>query len=304
MKPSRMFWGTLFISVGVFFLLDEALDIGTRWGMLWRLWPLLLVLLGIGIMIKRQVVRSAVAGVVGVGAGLLVYQIASFTWIDALRESLDEDAETVGVQEFIEPVPAAVTKAAFATDAAGGTFRIDTTRTHLLEAKLKRTAGRYVLQRSTEDSVVHLHLTSEGSVVVKAWNRDEALTAGVVKLNPALVWDMAFDVGAAKMDLDLRPFTIERLSLDAGAASIRMYLGVPQQQLHCRVETGVSTVRISVPESVGCEIRWDGKLSSKRFDGFEKVSDRLYRTDNFATTPQRIVIVAKPGLSTFRVDRY
>lgn len=299
-----MFSGMLFVSVGVFFLLDEVFGVETRWGALWRMWPLLLVLLGIGIIIKSQFVRSVVAGIAGVGIGLLVYQIVSCMWIDAVRGLVEDDATTVEVQEFTDPVPAAVTKGVLTFEAAGGTFRIDTTRTYLLEAKLKRAGGRYVLQRSTADSLVHLQLKPEGSVVAKSWKGGEALHAGVVKLNPALVWDLTLNLGAAKMDLDLRQLVIETLSLKAGAASVRMYLGVPRQQLHCRIETGVSTVRISVPESVGCEIRWDGGLSSKRFDGFKKVDDRLYRTENFATTPQRIVLTAKPGLSTLRIDRY
>ncbi len=305
MKPSRLFWGVLFVALGTFFLLGEDFWIDVGWSTVWKFWPLLLVLVGLAMMIKQNLVRNVLAAVAGIGLAWFVYALASFAWLDAIRvDDWESDGGDVLVQEFTEPMPAGFARATLNFDAAAGKFTVDTVLGYTLAAKLRTNIGRYAFDHQLTDSAIRLSLKLEGSVHLKSWRGEKSLNVGEIRLSPVPLWDMNFDVGAANVEFDLRPFRVENVSIDAGAANVCLYLGIPERDMRCRIETGVSTLKVFVPDSVGCEIRLESGLSSKRFVGFEKASDRIYRTDNFAEATKRIFIDAKAGLSTLRVERY
>lgn len=305
MKPSRLFWGALFVALGTFFLLGENFGIDVGWGTIWKFWPLVLVLIGLAMMIKQLLVRNVLAAVAGLGLAWLIYAFTSFAWIDAIRaDDWESEPDGVLVQEFTEPMPVGLERATLNFDAAAGKFSIDTVMGHVFAAKLKTNLGRYAFDRQLADSAIHLSLKPEGSVRFKSWRGEHSMNVGEIRLSPVPLWDMKFDVGAANVEFDLRPFKVENVSIDAGVANVRLYLGAPDRDMRCRIEAGASTLKVFVPESVGCEIRLESGFSSKRFVGFEKVSDRVYRTDNFAEATKRILIDAEAGLSTLRVDRY
>ncbi|MCZ6777287.1 MAG: hypothetical protein O7D34_12685, partial [Ignavibacteria bacterium] len=70
------------------------------------------------------------------------------------------------------------------------------------------------------------------------------------------------------------------------------------------VDAGASSITISVPSSAGCEIRYNGGLSRKRFHEFEKVDTDTYRSENFAWSPRKIYIDINVGVSSVKVIRY
>ncbi len=305
MKPSRLFWGALFIALGTLFLLGEGLGIDVTYDAIGKFWPLVLVLIGLALMFKQLLVRNVLAAVAGLSLAWAIYAFASFAWLDAIHaRDWESNSDDVLVQEFTEPMPAGLERATLSFDAAAGKFSLDTVSGSVLAAKFKTNIGRYVFDHRLTDNVMSLVLKPEGTVHFRSWGGKHALNVGEIRLSPLPRWDMQFDVGAANVEFDLRPFKVEHLSIDAGAANVRLSLGVPEREMRCKLETGVSTVKISVPESVGCEIRMDGGLSSKRFVGFEKASDRIYRTDNFEQATRRIFIDVDAGLSTLRVTRY
>jgi hypothetical protein len=305
MKASRIFWGSLFLSLGVLFFLKNAFERELTLPSLWRFWPLLIIVVGLLLMIKQAGVRAVLAGAAGLWLGWLIYFVATFGWLHTI---VDEDERATDdealVQEIIEPLPAGLQRATLHVSAAVGKFTVDTTSSALLDARIKSSLVRYELNRTYDDSVVHLRLEETGDVHVKSWCSGEGINTVAVGLSTQPEWDMSFEVGGAHAELDLRELRLTNLSVEAGAASVRMMLGVPQHKMHCKIKAGASTLKLSVPESVGCEIRFDGGFSSKRFEGFHKIREKLYRTDNYETADRKISIVLDAGLSALRVERY
>ena len=122
--------------------------------------------------------------------------------------------------------------------------------------------------------------------------------------NPNPLWDLNFDVGAASVNLDLTDVKVKKLKVGMGAASFKAKLGANTELTDINIESGVSEVRISVPENAGCEIRTEGALNSKDIYGFNKISSDLYRTGNMDSASSKIFIHIDSGVSSIRVDRY
>ena len=99
------------------------------------------------------------------------------------------------------------------------------------------------------------------------------------RLNPAPLWDLDFDVGAAELRLDLVPYRIRELTVDCGASSVKLTLGDRAEWTRVRIDAGASSVRLQVPEHCGCRVETDAGLSSKRLPEFSRVADGVYETE-------------------------
>ncbi|MDH3251806.1 MAG: hypothetical protein OEM41_03380, partial [Ignavibacteria bacterium] len=124
-----------------------------------------------------------------------------------------------------------------------------------------------------------------------------------VWLNPAPVWDIDVDVGAARLNLDLRPFRVSSLTIDAGASNIEIHLGVRYEETTVRIDAGASSVRLLIPHDAGCELREDSGVLRKNLRGMEKIRSGLYRTQNFHEARQKIFVEMDLGLARLHVER-
>jgi hypothetical protein len=124
-----------------------------------------------------------------------------------------------------------------------------------------------------------------------------------LRLNERPEWRLDLDIGAAEVDLDMRPYKVQSLDLDAGAAKVVIRLGALARESDISINAGASSVRLEVPEAAGCEIRVDAPLSSKKFPGFTRIGDGVYRTENFDTADHKITIRLDAGVSSLKVRR-
>jgi hypothetical protein len=125
-----------------------------------------------------------------------------------------------------------------------------------------------------------------------------------ISLNPAIIWDLKVDAGAAKIDFDLSPFKIDRIDVDGGASSLNLKIGDLYDKTDIRINTGASAIKIEVPESVGCELHTSTVLSSKSFEGFVKIDNGYYQTEGYNTATKKITIKIDAAVSEVRVERY
>lgn len=303
MKPSRLFWGVLFVVLGGLLLAAKAFDFEIDAGILWKLWPLVFVLIGLSIIFKDQRIKWALAGVAAVVTALILFMVLSFSWFpwNGLIEIGDHDGE-VQVQEFTEPMTPDVTSATLRMDAAIGKFRIESTSAHLLKANIQSTIGEHRFSRTGSGENTSMYLGLEGTEH-RALNFKNAKNIVDVALHEGPVWELNLDVGAASADFDLSGLKVARLDLDAGASSVKLRLAEPQEDCRVKLNAGAASVLITIPARAACEVRFDGGLSSKQLENFEKMGDGLYRTANFNERGKKILIDADMGVSSFRVVR-
>jgi hypothetical protein len=125
-----------------------------------------------------------------------------------------------------------------------------------------------------------------------------------MSLNSNPVWKLNIDVGAAESEFDLKSYKVEDLDINIGAASLKILLGDLLDSAKVDIDAGASSVEILIPDNVGCEVNIDIVLSSRKLDGFKKVEDDIYQTENFNSSSKKIFMNIDTRVSSVKIKRY
>ena len=299
MRVSTLFWGILLVLIGGLFLLNNLNVLNVNWETIWRLWPMILVFWGISILVGKQRPPWYVVLLMVLLIMFMVFAVAATEWFHHDFSFADRGTYT---QSFEEPMAPSTKHATFRLQSGAGRFYIHDTTSQLVKASTEVSFGKYSLSHEQTDKSAYVTLDFRGRST--GWGFGRTRNRAEVNLNSVPTWTINIEVGAASGDFDLTPYKIDELRIDAGASSMKVKLGDRSEETRVKVKTGASSTTIQVPESVGCEVRTETALSSKRIRGFEKISGSRYQTSNFETAAKKIYIDVSAGVSSIRVDRY
>ncbi|MCX6150020.1 MAG: DUF5668 domain-containing protein [Ignavibacteriales bacterium] len=299
MKSKHVFWGTLFLTIGVLILINNFTSFNFNWNFVWNLWPLVLVVIGLSFFMRTSEYRWILVGIAALLVGAVLF--AGYKNIsDFFHPNYSDDEYEV--EYFKHPYQEGIKKANLSVNAGVGYLKITDTTDELIDAMTKGSFGNYTFQNNVTDESADLYLEMEEKHF--RWNLDFKKNYVEIKLNPNPVWNMDFEVGAEGVDLDLTPFKIADLSLKSGVSSIKIKLGDKSENTHLKFNSGVSKLWINIPKDVGCEIISNTELTKKKFVGFTKVDQNNYHTENFNSSAKKITIDLDVDVSNVIVERY
>lgn len=306
MKTKNIIWGIVLVIIGVLFILKNLDVIYFSWHSLWRLWPLVLVLIGVTILPVKDAIKVALTIVVLViGAVFLITYQGGDDWNDRWffnkDRDLSESPKEMDIdQRIFESYDSTIMFADLDFDAAAGNFRIEQSTGELFEFEREGNLGRYSYSIKDLGEKREIKIELEEGRVIKGDMKNQVL----MKLNPNPVWGIKVDVGAANIDLDLSAFKVGNLNIDGGASSINIRIGNLHDDCKMQINSGASSIHIRIPEEFACEVNTSTVLSSKDLDGFNKVSGGTYVTPDFADKTKNIVIDVEAAVSSLTVERY
>ena len=300
MKHKNLFWGVLLILLGVLYLLKKFDVIWFNWRDIISLWPLMLVLWGISLLPIKAMLKL-IASLATVLAMILLISFSPVHWHTGWMWIGDFDNSRSTEHKQSESWIDSNQYARLELNAVAGSFVISGTTDKLIDFKHVGDSGTYYMNTSVEDNQHYVSIGPESTRTKFRLYRAHEVD---IKLNPALIWDIDIDAGAADIDLDLTPFIISDLSINGGATSLYVKLGDRSDNIDLHIETGVSSVLIKVPEEFACEVNSDSFLISKDLPGFDKVSKSTYVSPNFSSAEKNITIQFESGISSLRVIRY
>lgn len=70
----NIFWGSILVIMGIMFFLDQLNLIDFEWYMVWQLWPLILILLGINLIPMNDYLKLVISIVFIIIAFILVFK--------------------------------------------------------------------------------------------------------------------------------------------------------------------------------------------------------------------------------------
>ena len=288
MKTKHIFWGLLFVSIGILFLLKNIGLLYIDLSNIWRFWPVVIILWGISYFTKNQIVKGFIAGISGLilAVTLFAFFNSSYNFIcnafslndDDINFTINDSKDTSSYSEAFDP---AIKNGEFHLNAGAGSFIINDSTDDLMHAATQGLKNNYDITRHDEDDKSSITMTMRKRHF--EFNDEHHKNKTQIKLNTAPIWDLNFDVGAA---------------------ALKVKLGNKLNVTKFQLKAGVSSVDILVPESSGCEIRCNTALSSKNFDDFNKINSNLYQTDNFDNAKKKIFIEINTGISSIHVSRY
>ena len=313
MKYKHLFWAVILIAIGIIFMLNNFGVLCFSWYNFWQLWPLILILWGISILPVKDLskflmlIAVIVLGVFLISKGPKEHScFLPFLHNGDLEWEWDEDDDSPSEgytysQDLALPFDSLTRKGVLVLDAAAGSFIFSGETRELLSFRKTGDIGNYELTTDTAGKIktVTLHLDNKGKN-----NHRYRKNHVNVQLNSQPPWNLNFSIGAASLDMDLSRYKIDTATFKAGASSINVKLGDRNPLTVVTFSAGASSIHLRVPKNAGCRITSESFLISRSFDGFEKKEGRLYETENFASSPSKIIIHVKSAVSSIDVERY
>ncbi|NTU46796.1 hypothetical protein HGA88_04160 [Candidatus Roizmanbacteria bacterium] len=301
--------GIAFIFLGFLFILANFRVLHLSWDMLVLYWPALIIFLGILVLVG--LIRSQILIV-------LLILIASIAFLSEIQKKIyrkpapaatatptvpqitnTEAPNKIATQNFLFPYTG--TKIAqLSLEAGGGNYTMNTSTQNLLEATMQSTNASYSVNRTSQNEVDAIQITGNSSQTPGTQEKNTA----TIHLNETPEWTMNFKLGASTVHFDLSPYNIKNITIDAGASNFKIKTGVKSTDMTLSIRAGTSNFNLSIPQTVGAEIKTQTSLTDKTFQGFTQVGDNQWQTANFGTAPQKLHIDLASGFSSITVTRY
>lgn len=303
MKTHHLFWGIFFLVIGCLIFIDNYTSLILDWDFIINLWPAILVVIGVSIIVRNSQYRWILAIISSLLLSVIIFAVYKNIG-NIFNMEFDEDFSSnlnSTTQVFSEPYNPDTKTANLYVDATVGNFQLKKTTNELVDI-YTNSSDNYTFERNVTDGKADIYFEQEKQHfnIAKGWFKKQVR----IRLNESPVWDMDYDIGTSKADIDLTSFKVDDLFFKSGASSIRLKIGDKQDSAHVKFQTGVSKVNVYIPKETGCIINANTELTNKHFNNFQKVDDHTYRTVNYYSAKKKVFLDFKADVSSVRVDSY
>jgi hypothetical protein len=283
----------LLIVLGVLFLLDNLnIMSGIDWGTIWKLWPILLIAIGLEIILGRRVSCGGmlvIVIVVVIGTGAVLWTVAG------------GDGERT-VESFAWPMEG-VERAEVELDLGVGKLELgsESDMGDLLVADLDLAPGDEVSQRvSVGGDVARGRIVSDRPFFSLPGIFGRKGSEWDLKLNSRVRWEIEVNSGVGETRLDLSDLRVSDFRLDSGVGSVDVTM--PRRgTVRAVVDGGVGDIRIDIPEGVQARVRVDRGIGDLKIGNrFERHGD-YYETESFGGAESFIDLEIDIGVGSVTV---
>jgi len=275
-------WGIFLLFLGIVFLL-QALDVLSwgLWGTLWRFWPVLIIIIGLGILLRRYniwLISLLILTILGACLGIAIWQYGA-----------SSPGGTV-VGSYSEPL-GEIQLAEVEVDFNAGSLTVLSLpfgSSNLVEvnSEVRDGTGGMRVDFNRQGSEGRLYLTTE-RVDRGFWEEVGARWEVKFTRNAILTFNIRTAASNLSLDFSQLKVTELRLGIDAGNCTVRM--PVQTGITHAYIDAAAANVEVIIPEGVEARIRADTDLCNLDIDEsrFSKQGD-YYISSDFDTNPNRI----------------
>lgn len=304
MKKSQIFGGTLFLLLGLLLLLDNFFPILITKDLWLKIAPLILVFIGFSILIKHNLWKNILLIISALILSLVIFSIIKYSGklfqsnINIFSKSENNQIfDSTFSYKYSDNIQSAILN----LESAAGSYKIYSRTEDLIKIKTSSSIDLNYFNVEHSNSVATINFgTKEKSFNIA----DNFFNRVNIYLNKLPVWHLKIKSGAAKLNLDLSDFRIEKVDFDIGATKLKLKLGDKFHHSEILINSGASSITIEIPKDSGCEINSDVVLSSKNFDNFIEVNSNKFKTGNFEIAKNKISLKLTGGASSIDVERY
>lgn len=317
MKNKNLITGLLILFVGVVALLAALNVFEFHWSILFRLWPLVLIIVGITLLPLNDYLKGGLL-ILALGAGCLLYHVEAKDYngnvftrfchnVKTWSTDKDDDEEDCDKEEafsveqcFSEPYEE-VAHASMDIDFGAGNLVLKAPCAELAKVDARSNFVKYSFRTERNDQGPSIFVEGEGRTKHVTRKNENALD---IALCDRPVWDFTLDMGAANAELDFSPYKVSYVEINGGACNLDLKLGDSGCNTKVEINTGASDIDIQVPVGLDCEVNIDSAITGKDFTGFEKIGKGLWRTPGFGQNANQIIIDIDCAVSNISVERY
>ncbi|MDP3147503.1 MAG: hypothetical protein Q8N83_00100 [Ignavibacteria bacterium] len=302
MKSKQLFWGILFVTLGVLYLLVEVMHVRVAIGGFYHYWPLSLILIGLAVLSKNNYAKLTFSGLSGLVFAFVIFSFFARSWFPWEWDECDTNIHKIATTEqFSEPFDGKIKTVNASFKMGAGRIVLHGDDSNLVTLKSGGMRDLFSVDADRQDDNYNFDVSMEHVKIHVDDKSDRKLDIG---FNNKPNYNFDFELGAADVDLDLTSLKVERVNLSTGAASCNLKVKeFATDTMDIKVEAGAASVRIILPREVGVQIKRETALASTHFDDFNEISDDLFQTDNFSSAKKKIFIEIEGGVASFYVTR-
>jgi hypothetical protein len=319
MSQLRFFFGFFFVTLGClslinnfspFFELDE----------LWRLWPMILLLLGVSSLIKIESIKRVIMSFIGIIAGIIIFGGIHGEEVKIVHFDNEEIVSEISDSVYVPYDPLLSDTSFLSISAGAASFDISSTNdsslivvkrdSEVIEEQNEVNGGNidesndrssFSIDHKINDGKNNINLEFGGNLTLFG---NRKLKSANILLNTKALWNIDIDGGASSMNADLSALRIGTLNLEVGASSIALRLGSMHDSSTYYIKGGAAKFLIEIPHNAGCRITKESGLSRHHFPGLIQKSDVVFESPNYAKSTKKINLDIQTGVSSITVQTY
>ncbi len=258
-----LFWPFVFIGVGIIWLLTSFNIIpAENLSILWQLWPVLLIVIGLDMIFGRlSPLLGALIGVLAVGAVVAVLIAGptigllptdNFFGIPVVSFSNAE----LKTERFSEPVGSAQNaRVTLDLSSAPTTLRALSDSANLLDATL--THYDETDFRVSGDQTKTIFLGTKGSFRIGVNPANWAKARWEIGLNPKTPLDLTINTASGSSDLDLSGLTLSAVRVEGASGHVKVSLPAGADQVSARLSSASGGMAVAIPDAARLDLDAD-----------------------------------------------
>jgi len=257
-----LFWPLILIGVGAIWLLSNAGILQpASIGMLFRLWPVILIIIGLDLLFGRN--NPTLGTIIGLGGVALIVVLMLV-------------GPGLGLVKNVEVQQAAYTEPVGDASSASVSLSVGVAQTHITalndSSDLFDADLRYVGEveyKVTGTSEKYITLTQKGSTSTSeffGWFDGPQNLRWDIGLNPNIPLTLNVNAGVSDTTLDLQDLQIADLRVSGGVGNLTVNVPNMDYPYHVNVSGGVGDFRISIEEGAALTIDVSGGVGEVNID--------------------------------------
>ncbi|HEX3048413.1 MAG TPA: LiaF domain-containing protein [Bacillota bacterium] len=270
---------------------------------IWRFWPVLIILIGVKLLLPRQVSRWVSYGFwIIVGVALIVMFLTT-PKTNFERTELGGQAHYVINRTDYPGVTTGKADLSF----GGGQLVIGSLTNEWLEGDFGGWAAKPLVRSSLNTLNISLKQSRRfpGTWRLRGnrhWNERDYKWD--LNLSPELDWDLNLQTGAMKGAADLSGLRLRELSVKMGAGDLDLTLGNPEGNTPVTVDAGASNIKIRVPEGAAVKVKISGALVKSNLHDLGLVNNnRTYTSPGYDQAANHVDITLNMAVGNFELLR-
>lgn len=295
-----VFIGLIFVIAGVMWILSELNIVDIPLYLIWisvgKMWPLILICIGICIIFRSRIVTFLIAliyvALIVLGAYALSGAI-NIPFIDKIDYYQDNNG-IIGDEQHLD-MPDGTTSAKLILNMG---IAEDT--------QIASTDTNYIINYKTSANAVLNTSNEEGKQVININTEKYRLKNSGFYLNKKVAWDISLKSGASEINMNLEDLNVTSVDISSGASEIKGILSSLAKRTDINISSGASDIEFKIPKGSACEVISSSAATSITIDGtkLSGIGKKTYRTNNFDSANNVFYFNVSSGASEITISYY
>ena len=270
-----LFWPIILIGVGLIWLLGNfGIISGANLAVLFRLWPLALIVIGLDLLFGRQ--SPGLGALIGLGAVVVMVVLMLAGPSLGLVQSVESQVSTYDVERE------GATSARVEINPSVGLVRVRalTDSNALMTADVRHLGDLNLTVSGTTNRIVNL---SQASGVTQfstnfldgLFGGDENQLHWYINLNPEVRLDLRINSGVGESDIDLTGLLLTGVNINSGVGKTLLSLPAQDERYMATVNGGTGEIEVIVAEGAALDLNISSGVGNVIIDVPEGAAVRL-----------------------------